>query len=190
VLSIAGVVLLPGAGGTKEHPTLCALEESLAPLPVIRHEFSYRREGKRTPPRAPRLVSELVEDCRTISAELDCDPGSLVFGGRSMGGRVCSMAVAEGMSAAGLILLSYPLHPPNHPDKLRVNHFASISVPCLFVSGDNDPFGSPNEFGQHLGRIDGDVSAKFLKGGRHDPSNRDQTADIINTVGDWLNGLS
>ena len=103
---------------------------------------------------------------------------------------MCSMAVAEGMSAAGLILLSYPLHPPNHPDKLRVNHFASISVPCLFVSGDNDPFGSPNEFGQHLGRIDGDVSAKFLKGGRHDPSNRDQTADIINTVGDWLNRLS
>lgn len=187
--SIAGVVLLPGAGGTKEHPTLRALEESLAPLPVVRHEFAYRREGKRTAPRAPILVSELFKDCQAISAQLNCDPASLVFGGRSMGGRVCSMAVAQGMSAAGLILLSYPLHPPNKADQLRVDHFGAIDVPCLFVSGDNDPFGSPTEFEQHLGCINGDVAAKFLEGGRHDPSNRSQTRNIVETVNAWLVGL-
>jgi len=186
VLSIAGVVLLPGAGGTKEHPTLCALEEALAPLPVVRHEFSYQREGKRFPPLAPKLVSELAEDCQSISAELNCDPGRLIFGGRSMGGRVCSMAVAEGMPAAGLILLSYPLHPPNKPKKLRVDHFGEINVPCLFVSGNNDPFGSPNEFKNHFDRINGDVSAEFLEGGRHDPSNRSHKARIIETVNGWL----
>ena len=189
VPSIAGVVLLPGAGGTKEHPTLRALEDSLAPLPVVRHEFSYRREGKRTPPRAPKLVSELFEECQKISAQLGCDPADLVFGGRSMGGRVCSMAVAEGMSAAGLVLLSYPLHPPSKPDKLRVDHFGAIDVPCLFVSGDNDPFGSPTEFESHLDRINSDVSAKFLKGGRHDPSNRSQRENIVEAVSEWLAAL-
>jgi hypothetical protein len=99
------------------------------------------------------------------------------------------MAVAEGMSAAGLILLSYPLHPPSKPDKLRVDHFGAIDVPCLFVSGDNDPFGSPTEFEPYLDRINSDVSAKFLKGGRHDPSNRSQRENIVEAVSEWLAAL-
>ena len=70
----------------------------------------------------------------------------LVLGGRSYGGRMCSMAVAEGQPAAGLVLLSYPLHPPGKPENLRTEHFPDLRVPCLFVSGERDPFGSPAEF--------------------------------------------
>jgi hypothetical protein len=62
-------------------------------------------------------------------------------------------------------------------------------VPCLFVSGDNDPFGSPTEFEPHLGRINSDVSAKFLEGGRHDPSNRSQRENIVEAVSKWLAAL-
>ena len=50
-----------------------------------------------------------------------------------MGGRICSMAVADGLPAAGLVLVSYPLHPPGKPDRLRTEHFGALEVPCLFV---------------------------------------------------------
>ena len=183
---IEGMVLFPGAGGTKEHATLVALEASLSPLPVIRSEFLSRRNGKRVPPRAPKLVAELIQEQRAMADELGCRPDRLVYGGRSMGGRVCSMAVAEGMPAAGLLLLSYPLHPPDKPDNLRVEHFDDIEVPCLFVSGDNDPFGSPEEFGQHLTRIRGEVATKFLDGARHDPTSRAHVATIIQVVNEWV----
>ena len=187
---IEGLVLLPGAGGTKEHPTLLASEESLAPLPVLRHEFSYRRQGKRPPPRAPKLVAELLEDNERLADEVGCDPNALAFGGRSMGGRICSMAVAEGMPAAGLLLLSYPLHPPAHSEKLRVEHFGDIEVPTLFVSGNNDPFGSPEEFERYVMQIRGKVSTQFLEGGRHDPSSRVHIAAIVDTVNLWVSALS
>ena len=65
------------------------------------------------------------------------------------------MAVAEELPAAGLILLSYPLHPPGQREKLPVEHFASITVQVLFVSGSNDPFGSPDEFAPRVGAIPG-----------------------------------
>ena len=146
--AIEGLILMPGAGGTKDHPTLLALEEALSPLPVLRHEFSYRSEGRRPPPRAPKLVAELRNDYEGLIRKLGCDPKAVIFGGRSMGGRICSMAAAESMPTAGLLLLSYPLHPPTSPEKLRVDHFENIESPTLFVSGNNDPFGSPEEFKQ------------------------------------------
>ncbi|HAF68648.1 MAG TPA: dienelactone hydrolase [Acidimicrobiaceae bacterium] len=188
--AIEGLVLFPGAGGSKEHATLLALEDSLSPLPVNRREFSYRRQGKRVPPRAPNLVAELLEECQSIADEMGCRPDRLVYGGRSMGGRICSMAVAAGMPAAGLLLLSYPLHPPNKPDKLRVEHFADIKVPCLFVSGNNDPFGSPEEFNQHITNIDGRVEAEYLEGGRHDPKSRAHVTTILQTVNQWAKSVS
>ena len=70
-----------------------------------------------------------------------CRQTSIALGGRSMGGRMCSMAVAEGLPALGLVLISYPLHPPGKPDQLRTEHFPRLSVPCLFVSGTRDAFG-------------------------------------------------
>src|SRR5690606_31693869 len=109
-----------------------------------------------------------------------------VLGGRSYGGRMCSMAVAEGLPAAGLVLLSYPLHPPGKPDNLRVEHFGDITVPGLVLSGENDPFGSPAEFDEHLAAIAGPVTVVWLKGG-HDPRNQDGL--IASTVTDWLSSL-
>ena len=185
----AAVLLTPGAGGSADHATLVAIEEGLTPLPVRRHDFAYRRAGKKAPPRAPRLVAELFDDLPAIADELAVSTGELVIGGRSMGGRICSMAVAEGLDVAGLVLLSYPLHPPGKPDNLRVEHFDRVSVPCLFVSGDNDPFGSPAEFGRHLPALGGPVESVFLEGGRHDPKNRAQVAAIVAAVSDWVAGL-
>jgi predicted alpha/beta-hydrolase family hydrolase len=91
---------------------------------------------------------------------------------------MCSMAVAQGLPAAGLVLLSYPLHPPGKPDRLRVEHFPQIRVPVLVVSGYADPFGSPAEFDDELGAIDAPVTTVWLAGG-HDPRRYDEVAGIV-----------
>jgi len=56
---------------------------------------------------------------------------------------MCSMAVAEGLAASGLVLISYPLHPPGRPERMRMDHFPAIQVPCLFISGTRDAFATP-----------------------------------------------
>ncbi len=142
----AGALLLtPGAGGDRDHHTLRAIEAVVEPLPVARMDFPYRREGRKAPDRAPKLIAAVVEEAAALVSSAHVRPDRLVLGGRSMGGRMCSMAVAEGLPAAGLILLSYPLHPPGKPDKLRTEHLPRLDLPCLFVSGERDPFGSPEE---------------------------------------------
>src|SRR5690606_21236718 len=107
-------------------------------------------------------------------------------GGRSYGGRMCSMAVAEGQPAAGLVLLSYPLHPPGKPDRLRTEHFPAIGVPCLFVSGERDPFGSPEELEAATAAIAGPVTHVWLAGG-NDPK---RDGAVVEAVRAWLAELT
>lgn len=140
------VLLFPGAGSDAEHPSLVAIEQALAPHRVVRADFPYRLAGRKAPDRTPVLLAAVREQIAALPAD---EP--LVLGGRSMGGRMCSMiaAGADGEPAPkqlkGLVLICYPLHPPGKPDQLRVEHLPDIRVPTLFVSGDRDPFGSPDE---------------------------------------------
>jgi predicted alpha/beta-hydrolase family hydrolase len=115
------------------------------------------------------------------------DPGGLLLGGRSMGGRICSMVVAEGLPAAGLVLVSYPLHPPGKPENLRVEHFGRLEVPCLFVSGTRDPFGSPEELEAHTAAIPGPVTHVWVEGGRHELKGADDR--IVDAVRSWLEAM-
>ena len=92
-----------------------------------------------------------------------------------------------GLPAAGLILLSYPLHPPGRPDKLRVEHLPHLSVPCLFVTGDRDPFGSPSELEAATAVIPGPVTHHWITGGRHDVKGADE--EICSVVRAWVDGL-
>ena len=157
-----GRLLTPGAGSDRDHHTLVALEEALAPLPVARVDFPYRKEGRRAPDRAPKLIESLRADAAAFAAERRFRPNRLLLGGRSMGGRMCSMAVAEGLPARGLVLISYPLHPPGKPDKLRIEHLPLLEVPCLFVSGTRDPFGTPEELEEHTAAIPGPVQHHWI----------------------------
>lgn len=164
----AGFLLTHGAGGGADHRLFLALEKALD-LPVRRMEFPYRREGRRAPDRAPKLMAAIREEVESFSAALGVGPERLVLGGRSMGGRMCSMVVAEGLAAAGLVLLSYPLHPPGKPERLRVEHFGAIDVATLVVNGDRDPFGSPEEVEREIAAVAGPVTLHWLEGQRHDP---------------------
>ncbi|WP_419920241.1 alpha/beta family hydrolase [Candidatus Poriferisodalis sp.] len=184
------LVLTPGAGGGADHRTLVDIETALADrMPVRRHDFAYRRAGRRAPPRAESVVDELLCDLPQIAAELDVPPASMALGGRSFGGRVCSMAVAAGAPAAGLVLLSYPLHPPDRPERLRSAHFGQITVPCLFVSGTRDPFATPDELTLRAEQIPAPVTMRFVEGARHDPNTVAARRFIIDAVREWLEGL-
>lgn len=185
----AGAVLLfPGAGSAASHPSLVAIEESLAPLPVARADFPYRREGRRAPDRAPKLLACVVEEAGLLADRAGVDPGRIVLGGRSMGGRMCSMAVADGLPAAGLVLVSYPLHPPGKPDKLRIEHLPALEVPCLFISGTRDAFGSPEELEHHTAAIAGPVTHVWIEGKGHDLKGQDQR--LADEVRAWVTRLA
>ncbi len=181
-------MLFHGAGGDRDHRVFLRLEAELD-LPVARCNFPYREKGpgRRPPDRMPKLVDSIVERAAIVADGWGVSPFSLVFGGRSMGGRACSVAIAQGLPAAGLVLLSYPLHPPGKPDRLRVEHFPSISVPTLLIQGTKDAFGRRDEFAEHLPAFGGTVEEVWLEGATHDPR---PTYDdmIVSAVRSWLSG--
>ncbi len=182
------VLLTPGAGSDRHHPALLAMEGALAPLPVERLDFPYRRAGRRAPDRAPKLVAAVVEAGQALVREAGVAPEALVLGGRSMGGRICSMAVAEGLPAAGLILVSYPLHPPGRPDRLRVEHLPALRVPCLFVSGTRDTFATPSELEEATATIPGRVTHVWIEGGHHGLKGADD--QVAGMVATWMRELA
>lgn len=181
------LLLYPGAGSDSSHSSLLTIERWVAPHPVVRADFPYRKEGRRAPGRAPKLLAAIRDDL------VDIDPDRpLVMGGRSMGGRMCSMIAAgvDGQPApanlVGLVLVSYPLHPPGKPDRLRVEHLPDIVVPTLFVSATRDPFGTPEEFATWTGTMSkkAKVSHLWIEGRGHDLKGSDHT--VAGAVRDFL----
>jgi predicted alpha/beta-hydrolase family hydrolase len=172
------VLLYPGAGSDRDHTSLIAIEHRLGgSASVERLDFPYRREGRRAPDRAPKLMASIRDDLAAFSRRR----GPVVMGGRSMGGRMTTMVAADvdevGPVArlAGLVLICYPLHPPGKPEELRVDHLASITVPCMFISGTRDPFGTPDELAQWTKEIPAPVEHVWIDGGRHDLKGADDT---------------
>jgi uncharacterized protein len=182
------LLLAPGAGASRDHPTLTAVEAKVAPLPVARMDFPYRRAGRRTPDRPEVLVRSVVDEAATLVAAAGTRPARLGLGGRSMGGRICSMAVAEGLAASALVLLAYPLHPPGRPDRLRIEHLPALDLPVLAVSGTKDPFGAPDELERHFAAVSGPVTFVWVDGVGHEWRRRDD--EVAEVVAAWLAGRS
>ncbi|GIU84060.1 MAG: alpha/beta hydrolase [Acidimicrobiales bacterium] len=179
------MLLTHGAGSDSSHPTLVALEEGVE-LPVRRFDMPYRLEGRRVPDPPSRAVSWVFEQVGEFASELGVDTRRLIVGGRSYGGRMCSLAVADGLAVAGLVLLSYPLHSPGRPDRSRCDHFDRIAVPTLFVSGDADPFATPQELSEAAGTLAGTAEVVIVPG-EHDP--KESTTSVVQAVRRWLEHL-
>jgi predicted alpha/beta-hydrolase family hydrolase len=181
------VLLYPGAGSDSSHSSLVSIEHAVAPHRCVRADFPYRKEGRKAPDRAPRLLAAIREELEHVGSD---EP--LVMGGRSMGGRMCSMIAAQvdeipaPTNLAGLVLISYPLHPPGRPDRLRVEHFPRINVPTLFISGTKDTFGSPDELTEWTATLPkrAKVTHLFIEGKGHDLKGADHT--IAGAVKDFL----
>lgn len=181
------VMLYPGAGSDRDHSSLIAAERRLGRTAAVeRLDFPYRKEGRRAPDRAPRLMASIRADLAAVARRR----GPVVMGGRSMGGRMTTMVAAdvdgEGPVArlAGLVLICYPLHPPGKPDALRVEHLPAIAVPSLFVSGTRDPFGSPDELMAWSATIDAPVEHVWVEGAGHDLRRAEDT--IAAAVADFV----
>lgn len=180
---LTGVLLFPGAGSASTHPSLVAVEAAVAPRVCVRADFPYRLAGRRAPDRAPVLLQAVREQVALLHAA----GHRLVLGGRSMGGRLCSMVVGDAIDpvpALGLVLISYPLHPPGKPGSLRVEHFPRLTLPCLFIHGTRDAFGSPEELTAHTAAIPGPVTHRWIDGGRHDLARADER--IADLVVSWI----
>jgi predicted alpha/beta-hydrolase family hydrolase len=177
------VLLFPGAGSSSDSPSLRAIEAAIAPHRCVRADFPYRLAGRRAPDRPPVLLAAVREQIALLP-----DDEPLVIGGRSMGGRMCSMiaAGADGnpppKNLKGLVLISYPLHPPGKPESLRVAHLPAIKVPTLFISGTKDPFGTPDELTHWTATMPpkAKVRHEWIEGKGHDLKGADaRIADLV-----------
>lgn len=164
------VVLTHGAGGDRDGLFLRALCEVFAEQGVsaLRCDLPYRQKRPKGPP-SPSGAARDREGLRRAVEALRNDPGDRVYlGGSSYGGRQASMLAAEEPDvAAGLLLLSYPLHPPAKPERLRVEHFPSIRVSALFAHGTRDAFGSIGEMEAALSGLGGRWELLPIDGASH-----------------------
>jgi len=167
------------------------MEEALQPLSVARVDFPYRKAGKSFPDKAPVLVQCVKDEVRAFAASLGVTTTELVIGGRSMGGRMCSMAIADEndpLHVAGLVLVSYPLHPPKKPESLRIEHLPRVAVPTLCISGTKDDFGSPEELTEAFATVPASVTWKWVENARHELARKD--AVVAGLAADWVSQLS
>jgi hypothetical protein len=166
------VLLAHGAGSDRNAPALVAVADALeaAGIPSLRFDFPYRLAGRKAPDRPPVLLAAVREAAAELAQQTGLPPERLVLGGRSMGGRYCSLAVgdaADPLPALGLLLLGYPLHPAGKPESLRVEHFPRLKVPVLFLSGDRDALAGKAGLEHWAGTIPGPVDFHWLAGGDH-----------------------
>ena len=137
------VLLAHGAGGHKDHPHLRDLSDALAEAGLIpfRFNFPYRAEGRSFPDRMPVLVERFRKEADRIVARHA--PRFLILAGHSLGSRAALALAAEGYPCRGVMLFSYPLHPPGRPEKLRLENLDAVPVPVLSLSGTRDAFCTP-----------------------------------------------
>lgn len=163
----ASLVLAHGAGAGYDHPFLAGFADGLAEAGIasLRFNFPAREAGRRFPDRPPAAIAAwraaYAEGVRRSAGE------PVWAGGKSFGGRMASMAVAEGLPAPGLVFLGYPLHPPGKPEQRRDGHLHGLRLPMLFVQGTRDPFASPTELAELAAAIGPNALVEPVDGGTH-----------------------
>jgi uncharacterized protein len=185
----AGLILTPGASAGRDQSGLVAVDQAVTKLGIVveRVEFPGQAAGKRRPDPPEVCIQTVRTATSELADRLGVPTSRLAIGGRSMGGRMCSMAAADGLEVAALVLISYPLHPPGRPDRLRTAHFPDLHVPSLFVSGRRDAFAAPAELERETAAVPGPVTLVFVDG---DHSLRKRDADVADIVAGWLADLS
>jgi predicted alpha/beta-hydrolase family hydrolase len=165
------IVLTHGAGSDCHAPLLARLSEALsdAGYVVLRYDLPFRRQRPKGPPLPASAARDREGIAQAIQAISGFASGRIFAGGHSYGGRQTAMMAAERPSlAAALLLLSYPLHPPNQPDRKRTSFFPQLETPALFVHGTEDPFGSLEELRQAMALIPARTDLLPVEGAGHD----------------------
>jgi uncharacterized protein len=174
----AALILTHGAGSNCGAPLLVAMAEAFAGagILVLRCDLPFRQARPHGPPFG-NGAKDRAGLKRAVEVLHEIAPGRVFLGGHSYGGRQASIAAAEDPAlAAGLLLLSYPLHPPDKPQKLRTEHFPKLQTPALFVHGCRDPFGSFDEMQSARALIPAPTELLPVEGAGHDLGRRGHDA--------------
>ena len=167
----SGLVLTHGAGGNCAMPLLVAVATAFcdAGFDVLRCDLPFRQRRPNGPP-SPSSAAVDREGLRLAVAALRAvGPRRIILGGQSYGGRQATMLVAEIPELVkALLLFSYPLHPPGKPERLRTEHFPRLRIPCVFVQGTVDPFGSSAELRDAVSLIPAPTEIVTVDGAGHD----------------------
>lgn len=165
------MVLTHGAGSNSQAPLLVALGAAFAGagVTVLRCDLSYRQYRAFGPPGPGDSARDRQGLKNAVAALRKLVPGRMFLGGHSYGGRQSTMLCADEAGLVdGLLLLSYPLHPPRKPAQLRTQHLPKLQTPALFVQGTRDPFGSPEELESALSLIPAKTRLLQIEGAGHD----------------------
>lgn len=176
-------VLTHGAGSNCQSPLLVRLSRALADAGyvVLRYDLPFRQQGRSGPPLPAAAARDREGVLRAIESVHPMAPGQVFAGGHSYGGRQTAMLAAEQPGAAGgLLLLSYPLHPPKKPDQKRTSFFPDLRTSALFVHGTRDPFASLEELRDAMTLIPARTDLLPVEGAAHDLKRAaDLSADIL-----------
>jgi len=192
-----GVILAHGAGNDMAHPLLVLLSQGLveAGCVTMRFNFLYREKGRRAPDAQKTLVLTWLSAFQFLKEHPTYGTERIIAAGKSMGGRVASQMVAEGLlPASGLIFLGYPLHGPGRKEKLRDAHLYGIRIPMLFFAGTRDRLCELTQLERVLGRLEAPWHLETIAGGDHSfrlPKSAETTQQavfdqILNKTIEWL----
>ena len=165
------LILTHGAGSNCNAPLLVALAEAFAAhgFTVLRCDLPFRQERRTGPPFPGNAERDRTGLRNAVVAMRKLVSGRIFLGGHSYGGRQSTMLCAgEPDLVTGLLLLSYPLHPPRKPEQLRTQHLPNLRTPSVFVHGTRDPFGSVEEMERALQLIPARKDLLKVEGAGHD----------------------
>ena len=156
-----------GAGAGMDHPFIVGFCDAVADegIAALRFNFPYMEAGRRTPDQAKNAIGAFRSAFDAAAARSGGRP--VLGGGKSYGGRIASMAAAEGMPAAALIFLGYPLHAPGKTDQIRDAHLYDLTMPMLFLHGTKDPFADPKELAKVSRRLGDRATLVDFEGAGH-----------------------
>jgi predicted alpha/beta-hydrolase family hydrolase len=196
------VLLAHGAGSDRNGTALTATAARLAAagIPTLRFDYPYRTAGRNAPDR-PAVLEAATRAAVALAAEAtELSADQLVLGGRSMGGRYCSMVAGaedDPVPCRGLVLLSYPLHPAGKPGQLRTAHFPRLRMPVLFISGTRDSLAGRDALEAAAKAIPGAVEFHWIDDADHsyrvpkrtgrDPA--DVLAEVAERAATWVAAL-
>lgn len=166
-----GLVLAHGAGSDCNAPLLVAAAEAFAAagVTVLRCDLPFRQRRAKGPPSPAGAALDRAGLARAVEALRAIAKGPIYLGGHSYGGRQASMLAAEDTGVAdALLLLSYPLHPPKKPEALRTEHLPRLRLPCVFVHGTRDAFGTIDELAAAMRLIPARTRLVRIEGAGHD----------------------
>jgi predicted alpha/beta-hydrolase family hydrolase len=165
------LILTHGAGSNCNAPLLVALGEAFAGhgYTVLRCDLPFRQERRTGPPFPGNAERDRAGLRNAVAVLRKSVSGRIFLGGHSYGGRQATMLCAAVPDlVSGLLLLSYPLHPPRKPEQLRIQHLPNLRTPCLFIEGTRDPFGSIDEMEKAMHLIPARTELLKVEGAGHD----------------------